>query len=88
MLLGEEAVNLNEELEQEKEANEGIAAEYQRLINRTMESKRVTVVTEQLAKLLHTELGADQVDTDDEIHAIIDYITGPEQTWCSSSHET
>ena len=85
-MLDEQKLDLNEELEHEKEANEGIAEEYRRLIERNMKSKRNTALTEQLSTILYD---ANDVfsDTPEEIQAMIDYVTGPEKAWTSGGSE-
>lgn len=83
----EDTVNLNEELEQAKEANEGIAEEYKKFLELSMQSKRNTNVSEQLSKLIHMDTMDDE-DTPEEVQAVVDFITGPESSWCSGRPET
>lgn len=83
----EETVNLNEELEQAKEANEGIAEEYRKFLELSMQSKRNTNVTESLSRLIHMD-NTDEDDSAEEVQTIVDYITGPESSWCSGRSET
>jgi hypothetical protein len=85
-MLDEQHLDLTEELEHEKEANEGIAEEYRRLIERNMQSKRKTTLSEQLSSILY-DTNNTYLDTPEEIQAIVDYVTGPEKSWTSGGSE-
>lgn len=85
-MLDEQNLDLTEELEHEKEANEGIAEEYRRLIERNLQSKRKTTLTEQLSSILYDTNNSFN-DTPEEVQAIIDYVTGPDKSWCSGGTE-
>lgn len=80
-----ESVNFEEELAHEKEADEGEAVEYQRLLELARKTNRITA-SELVKDIINTD--EDPLDdTEENINAIIEYVVGEERQWATFGSE-
>lgn len=80
-----EHVNFEEELAHEKEANEGEAAEYRRILEIARRSQQ-TRVSERVHAIINEK--NDPVDEEQEnVQAITNYIVGESSAWCGGGDE-